>query len=204
LIVRPDGDKVYVEGVEPYSQVVLMGVIRRVVGTIPGFERWVGTALDDDGDGSVTVTLETEVRPNRSAWVVVDTQTMAFSMSQVVVGGSSVTSPTESTLLAGAPEWPIEAGKVEVLLVRPGSLVGPGTFAPDGARIWAGPVWDGGPLDADGVHNGSVEVQARRLEDVSGSSLPPPETFEAGDLLVAFEPEAFYSFVARVGSGGGQ
>jgi hypothetical protein len=121
---------------------------------------------------------------------------MGWAMSQPVAGGSPFVATAETTLLAGAEEWPVQAGKAEVLVVRPGGLVAP--------AIWAGAVWDGGPMDADGVHNGSVEVQARRLEDVSGSSLPPPETFEAGDLLVAFEPEAFYSFVARVGSGGGQ
>ena len=190
LIVRPDGDTVYVEGVQPFSQVVLLGVIRVVVGTIPGFERWVGTASDLDGDGSLTFTLENEVRPDRSVWIVVDTKTMGWAMSQPVVGGSPLTIPAEAGLPSGSTEWLIEMGKVEVLVVRPGDLVAPG--------IWAGAVWDGGPDDSDGIHNGSVRVQARRLAEVPGSSGPAPETFEDGDLLVAFQPESFQSFVARV------
>lgn len=190
LIVRPNDDKVYIEGIQPFSQVVVMGVIRVVVGTIPGFERWVGTTLDDDGDGSVMITLETAVRPDRSVWVVVDTKNMAWSMSQPVVGGSALTIPAEATLAAGATEWVIQGGKMEVLAVRPGDFIGPG--------IWALPVWDGGPNDADGIGNGSVEVQARRLEEAPGSSGPAPESFEPGDLLIAFQPESFQPFVARV------
>jgi len=196
LTVRPDGDKVIVEGVQPFSQVVLLGVIRVVVGTIPGFERWVGTASDLDGDGSLTVTLEDEVRPDRSVWIVVDTKNMAWAMSQPVVGGSPLTMPAESSLASGSTDWLIQMGKVEVLAVRPGDFVAPG--------IWAGAVWDGGPDDIDGIHNGSVKVQARRLEEVPGSSGPAPESFQNGDLIVAFGPESFQSFVARVAEGGGR
>lgn len=196
LLVRPVDDAVLVEGVQPGSQVVLLGVIRGVVGNVPGFERWVGTAVDDDGDGSVTVTLEAPIEADRSVWAVVDVKTMAWAMSQPVVGGSPLALPVAATLPVGARDWTVDIGKAEVLVVRPGDgLAGPG--------IWAGPAWDGGPLDADGAHDGSVRVQVKDLEAVAGSSVPAPLTLEAGDLLVAFQPEVFYPFVARV-EGGGQ
>jgi len=193
LLVRSVEDQVFVEGVQPFSEVVLFGVIRRVVGTIPSFERWVGTASDADGDGSVTITLESAVETDRSVWVVVDTKDMAWAMSQPVVGGTPVASPPEATMTAGATQWVVPAGKIEVLAVRPsGGIVA----AP---AIWAVSVWDGGSNDGDGLHNGWVGVKAQKLVFIAGgSSLAPPETFEAGDVLVAFEPESFQPFVARV------
>ena len=136
------------------------------------------------------------IEADRSVWAVVDVKTMAWAMSQPVVGGSPLALPVAATLPVGARDWTVDVGKAEVLLVRPGDgLAGPG--------IWAGPAWDGGPLDADGAHDGSVRVQVKDLEAIAGSSVPAPLTLEAGDLLVAFQPEVFYPFVARV-EGGGQ
>jgi len=193
LLVRPFEDQVFVEGVQPFSEVVLFGVIRRVVGTIPSSERWVGTASDADGDGLVTVTLDAAVETDRSVWVVLDTKDMAWAISQPVIGGSPVASPAEATMTAGATQWVVPAGKIEVLAVRPsGGIVAAPT-------IWAASVWDGGSNDGDGLPNGSVAVKAQKLVFIGGgSSLAPPETFEAGDVLVAFQPESFQPFVARV------
>lgn len=193
LTVTPHGERVTVEGVEPFAEVALVGVIRRAFGTVAGHERWAGFATADAG-GSVTIVLEREAEPDRSVWIAVEVSDpgMPWAMSQAVVGGTPLTAPTEIELPAGSEVWQLPGAKVEVLVARPGQLVAP--------TIWAGRVFDGGTLDRDSAA-GSVGVVATSLEPVAGSSLEL-NGFTSTDILLAFEPESLQAWVARVAEGG--
>lgn len=186
--ITVDTNLVTVEGLDPGAQVVLLGVIRRVIGTIPGFERWLGMLVDDDGDGTVRVEIENDIRPDRSAWVAVDIASGVWTMSELVAPGFSPEKPpSETTLAAGTTAWLLPMGKVEGVLVRPsGSPAG----------YWGFSAWNGGPADA-ATADGSVGIAGSSLESPPGEG-PVPVEFLAGDLLVAIEPESLAVQVARV------
>jgi hypothetical protein len=187
--ITVDTNLVTVEGLDPGAQVVLLGVIRRVIGTIPGFERWLGVLVDDDGDGTVRVEIENDIRPDRSAWVAVDTASGVWTMSELVAPGFSPEKPpSETTLAAGATVWLLPMGKVEGVVVRPSGS--PSIY-------WGCSAWDGGPADGDGTADGAVGVAVSSLESPPGEG-PVPVEFVAGDLLVAIEPKSLTLQVARV------
>jgi hypothetical protein len=81
---------------------------------------------------------------------------------------------------------------VEVLVVRPGEA--------EGAGAWSGSVWDGGSSDGDGVADGVAGVAPGLLEPV-GDSGPGPESYAAGDVLIAITPRALRYGITRVGGG---
>lgn len=189
LTVTPSGDRVTVGGLEPGAGVALVGVIRKVFGTIPGHERWNGFATAD-GSGTATVILEEEVEANRSVWIAVrlDVSNTPWAMSDGVIGGIPLAAPAETQVPAGPHIWQIPKGKVEVMVARPGDFLAP--------SIWAVRVFDGGLEDYDPAA-GSVGVAASSLEEIAGPGLPFGD-FSPLDLLVAIEPESLRVWVARV------
>jgi hypothetical protein len=95
-------------------------------------------------------------------------------------------------LAAGSSLWPVPEGIVEVLVVRPGEGAGAGA--------WSGEVWDGGAADGDGAADGVAGVAPGRLRPV-GASGPAPETYAAGDVLIAITPRALRHGITRVVEG---
>lgn len=192
--VRVDPEFVWIEGLSPGGQVAVLGVARRVEGTIPGFERWDGVYEDEDRDGRVSVPFEQPVEPSLATWVAVDLATGEW-------GVRGPEPPDEETLVeeslavtevfAGTELWAVPVGTLEVLVVRPGTGAGAGA--------WGGVVWDGGMEDGDGLADGWVGVSWASLEAV-GASGPSPGAFAAGDVLVAIDPGALLHAVTRVGA----
>jgi hypothetical protein len=176
------------------SRVAVVGVMRRARGLIPGFERWEGIVEDEDADGRVEIALEQPANPEASRWIAVDLGTGEWSTA----GRSAAGEGTERLLAAGgevsagAAVWPVASGIVEVLVVRPGEG--------EAAGAWGGSVWDGGPADADGLADGAAGVSPGSLRAV-GESGAAPETFAAGDLLIAVTPGALRYGITRVVEG---
>lgn len=177
----------------PGGRVAVLGVMRTIHGTIPGFDRWEGIVEDADGDGRVEIELERESTPEWSQWFAVD----LASGELAAAGRSELAEPSrplaaDSELAAGEAVWPVSEGIVEVLVVRPG----------EGERsgAWAGEVWDGGSADGDGLADGRAGVSPARLEPV-GESGRPPERYEAGDVLIAVTPRALRWGIASVVEG---
>lgn len=180
------------------SRVAVLGLMRRARGLVPGFERWEGILVDEDGDGRVEIALERPANPDASRWIAVDLGTGEWSTA----GRSEVGDPSGLLLAgeevsAGATVWPVGSGIVEVLFVRPGEG-GPGEGEAAGA--WGGSVWDGGPVDGDGLADGSAGVSPGLLRPV-GASGAAPETFAVGDVLIAVTPGALRYGITTVVEG---
>ncbi len=188
-VVRVVGDTVTVEALDAGTTVALLGITRRTYGTIPGFERWDGTAADDDRDGRVTVELAGPVEAGRSVWLAVDLANGDWAVWGSLGIGFPAPTPTAEELPAGSASWTVRQGRLEALVVRPG--------AGAAAGAWGGSVWDGGPADGDGRPDGAVGVTPARLEPVVGVQAGPA-TLEAGDLLVAIDAESLLASLARV------
>ena len=172
------------------GRVAVVGVMRRVSGVIPGFERWEGIVEDDDGDGRVEIALERAANPEWSQWIVVDLSTGEWSTAgRSVAAEPARPVPVDVELPAGSSLWPVPEGIVEVLVVRPGEG--------EDAGAWGGGVWDGGSADGDGSADGSVGVAPGLLRPV-GTSGPPPESYAAGDVLIAVTPRALRHGITRV------
>jgi len=173
------------------SRVAVVGVMRRARGLVPGFERWEGIVVDEDGDGRVEIALERPANPEASQWFAVDLGSGEWSTA----GRSAAGEGTERLLAAGGEVsagtavWPVASGIVEVLVVRPGEG--------EAAGAWGGSVWDGGPADGDGLADGAAGVSPGLLRPV-GESGAAPETFAAGDLLIAVTPGALRYGITRV------
>jgi hypothetical protein len=175
------------------SRVAVVGLMRRSHGKIPGFERWEGVLADDDGDGRVEVALERPANPETSVWIVVDLASGEWATAgRPEAGEPARLLATGEEVLSGSALWPVPVGIVEVLVVRPGEG--------EAAGAWGGSVWDGGPADGDGVADGSAGVAPGALRPV-GASGPAPETFAAGDLLIAITPGALRYGITRVVEG---
>lgn len=191
--VQVDAAGVTIDGVPPGGRVALVGVMRRISGVTPGFERWEGIVEDEDGDGRVEIELEQAADPEWAQWIAVDLDSGEWAAA----GRSDLAGPSRPLgagpeLAAGTAVWPVAEGIVEVLVVRPG--------AGESAGAWAGEVWDGGSADGDGLADGSAGVSPARLEPV-GASGPPPETYEAGDVLIAITPRALRFGITTVVEG---
>jgi hypothetical protein len=175
------------------GRVAVVGVMQRVHGVVPGFERWEGIVEDDDGDGRVEIALERSANPEWSQWIAVDLDTGELATA----GRSEAAEPARPVrageeLAAGSSLWPVAEGLVEVLVVRPGEG--------EGAGAWSGEVWDGGSADGDGAADGVAGVAPGRLRPV-GASGPAPETYQTGDVLIAITPRALRHGVTRVVEG---
>lgn len=188
LTVVPEGVSI---AVPPGGRVAVVGVMQRVHGVIPGFERWEGILEDDDGDGRVEIVLEQAANPEWSQWIAVGLDTGELATA----GRSEAAEParpvaTGEELAAGSALWPVPEGIVEVLVVRPG----------EDAGAWSGEVWDGGAADGDGAADGVAGVAPGRLRPV-GASGPAPETYQTGDVLIAITPRALRHGITRVVEG---
>ena len=175
------------------GRVAVVGLMRQVHGVIAGFERWEGIVADDDGDGLVEIVLERAANPEWSQWIAVDLASGEWSTA----GRSVAAEParpvaTAVEQAAGSPLWPVPEGIVEVLVVRPGEG--------EGAGAWGGGVWDGGSADGDGAADGSVGVAPGTLRPV-GDSPPAPESYAAGDVLIALTPRALRYGITTVVEG---
>jgi hypothetical protein len=175
------------------GRVALLGVMRRISGVIPGFERWEGIVEDEDGDGRVEIVLERAADPEWAQWIAIDLDSGEWATA----GRSDLAEPSRplgagAELAPGTAVWPVPEGIVEVLVVRPGEG--------ESAGAWAGEVWDGGSADGDGLADGSAGVSPARLQPV-GASGPPPELYAPGDVLIAITPRALRYGITRVVEG---
>jgi hypothetical protein len=183
-------ESVSVSAVTPGGRVAVVGLMRQVYGVIPGFERWEGIVEDADGDGRVEIALERSADPEWAQWIAVDLRSGEWATAgRSEAAEPSRPLPTGEEVSAGSSLWRLPEGIVEVLVVRPGEG--------EAAGAWGGSVWDGGSSDADGVADGSAGVSLRSLSPV-GASAPAPESYAAGDILIAVTPRALRTGITRV------
>lgn len=190
LSLAAEPERIAVAEVTPGGRVAVTGLTRTISGTIPGFERRDLVLEDADGDGRVEITLERPSNPEWAQWIAVD----LASGEWATAGRSEAAEPARPVavgreLSAGSSLWPVPAGIVEVLVVRPGEG--------GSAGAWGGGAWDGGSTDGDGVADGSAGIAPARLRPVAGSG-PAPESYEAGDVLIAITPRALRYGITRV------
>lgn len=193
LRLAAEPERIVVAEMTPGGRVAVVGVMRRISGVIPGFERWEGIVEDEDGDGRVEIALERAASPEWSQWIAID----LGSGEWATAGRSDAAEPSRPLgagpeLAAGTSVWPVAEGIVEVLVVRPGEG--------ERAGAWAGEVWDGGSADGDGLADGRAGVAPSRLQPVGASGLAP-ERFAAGDVLIAITPRALRYGITRVVGG---
>lgn len=185
-----DSTDIHIHSVEPGGTVALFGAHRRLEDytTVAGGLQEI--LIDEDGDGSVTVGLETaglEIGvPLASVWVAVDLATGSWSAAWPE--GFKPSNLAEPTLNIGASDGTeastttLEmAGRLlEVFLVRPG----------DKAQAWHQTLANGGPMDED-PDPASMALRLDALNPVtddSAEAAPSPSSLAPNDLVILLDP----------------
>ena len=181
LEVSYDGESVTVGGVTPFGTIALFSVGKTMEGWARNTRFIAEQIVDADGDGVVTYTPDSGFIPRRSVWAIVDVET-----------GNRITSSPPGFRLARA-ELPAQllipgtGGESDSVDLPGRSLLVIVERRSQG--FWAQRVSDGGVLDADGDHDGSVRVPLDALFPLEGSP-PPPTSFQRWDLVVAIDTDA--------------
>lgn len=178
-----------VSGVTPQGRVVWFGIAKQIEGYMAHFVRREDFFADTDGDGVVRFELDQAV-PLQSIWVAVD---LATGEAAVATPGGyplrdASREPGQGRGEPSRPDW-IETGHeiLEVLAVRPGQ------------GAWSITLGDGGANDDDLSADGQISAVFARMRPV-GASPAPPELFQAGDLVIAVDPDRMEILAERIPS----
>ncbi len=175
---------VTISGATPGGDVVLWSVYRERLARISTRVGKLGDRVTADASGAARLDLGRDV-PGLSVWAAVD----------LASGRTVLASP-------GAFQWAeidakahridkalgrlaVDRHALAVLVVRPG------------AGSWQGNVFDGGVLDEDGAYDGSLRASLSAFLPDRKSGHAPPQ-FQAGDVVVAVDPDDLSAFALAV------
>jgi hypothetical protein len=163
---------IIVGGVEPGAQLAWIGMIRDTSEDTPRV-KIVRGIRPASPDGKVTIESPGADRA-AAVWAVADLGRGAGKRSGAP-GYSHTAREIRMRAVAGQPTFEISSAAAEVLYVRPRR--GAWTF-------FAG---DGAGIDADGRLDGIVTVNLATMDPFEGNP-HPPETVQAGDIILAIDP----------------
>lgn len=187
--VRIEKRAIVVEGVKPGRELLLFGVWHQPIPHSTHIRRWDKVAADDDRDGIVTFTFDSDI-PFRSVWAVVDLHgdeyvvagPEGFDLRSRPLPGSALKKNGEDV-----EAIELEAYSTNVLVVR------------GGAGAWLLNSRQGDPATDDLPDDGNViRIDPGKLKPVTGNA-PPPKVLTPGDLILVIEPYELDLHFARVG-----
>jgi hypothetical protein len=183
-----DTTGVTVTGITPHAQVAVFAVWVET----PKWQTERGRAAEliTDTTGSGTIRWTRHV-PAHSLWVAVDMSNGALAVAPAV----NETYRPKAFPADGLNRDPdghvaglaLPNGSLELLVVRAG----------EGA--WWGHFDQGGTLDADGVDDGELSLDPRRLQGVPTVTAPAPP-FQPGDVVVLVDSYTSEFYTLKVGS----
>lgn len=181
--LRLDGERVVASGVTSGSDVVVIGIGRRLDGSISYLLHRASRESDHDGDGVVTIDSGWNGSPY-AVWAMVDLTSGAHA---------SVKSDSTVTAALALPEDAMAAPAIGESTGKPTSLRLDGRrchalLVRPGVGAWQGTVADGSASDGDRQGNGSLELAIAGLEPV-GLGEVSPLAFESRDVLVLIDPD---------------
>lgn len=182
-----DGDQLTVSDLPPGGKALVAGAMQVAVEHV-GFA-WSGSAelVDDDLDGSVTWTLPWSASP-LSTWVAVNSQTGKFTTQVGVEPDLRLktfpANPLVEIATTGEASLVIRPALEEVVLVRPGVGAWKGRTEPDTTATT--------PEEL-----AAVPLFVDALVALPETSALPP-TPQAGDILVAIDPELVTATVKKL------
>lgn len=171
-------------GIAPGSEIAWMAELVEPYNSTVS-RRWIrGVAVDDDFDGTITLTPEGSV-PEASMWVV----------ASLVDGSYVVDSPRRDLVVRldlpnlGSPHGPprIDRNWITGLMVRPG----------EGA--WVFELTDGGPRDADRIFDGRLTLEHSSFEPLGQSTPRQSNGLRGGDLFVILDWDTLEHAIFAVG-----
>jgi len=186
-----DSQAVTVQGCTPKGRVVWFSMAREVAeDDVATIVRRQEVAIDEDGDGAVSLKLQGEV-PLRSIWVAVDLTSGEFAtaspqgypLRQVAFRGRGLGRDN-----ARSDQVEDARGYAEVMVVRPG----------EGA--WGLTVGDGSEADEDGQADGRVAAALDRMRPVAAEGANPPQRFDPKDVVILIDPNRMELTVVKAGA----
>jgi hypothetical protein len=181
-----------VAGATPGGDVVFWGVYRERLARVSTTVGKLGDRVMADASGAARLDLGRDV-PGLSVWAAVDLASGQVALASP--GGFQWTEidPKGRRIDKALGRLAVDRHELSVLLVRPEA----GNSGSSGS--WQLDVFDGGALDEDGAYDGSLRASlAAFLPDRKAGHAPP--RFEAGDVLVAVDPEDLAAFSVTVGN----
>jgi hypothetical protein len=187
-VITFDATGVTVTGITPHAQVAMFAVWVET----PKWQTERGRAAelitDTAGDGTIRWTRHV---PAHSFWVAVDMSSGALAVAPAVNDTYRLTAFPADGFVRDASghvtQLALRNGTLELLVVRPG----------EGA--WWGSFHQGGSLDADGINDGQLSLDPRRLQGVPTVSAPAP-LFQPGDVVVLVDPDTSEFYTLTVGN----
>jgi hypothetical protein len=177
-----------VTGAAPGARVVFLSVGWERVGFVANRFRWQRVAVDEDGDGAVTVDFGRTI-PLSTVWAAVDLETGQWTSRTPAAGSFGLVAPQE--VVGRFPDRVTVAwDEVELIQVRPG----PGTQS----GVWGRYARDGKVDDADLEANGVTTVLLFGLWAIQDNPSTPPGELVPGDLLVVVHPETLELYVEQI------
>ncbi|MCU1246673.1 MAG: hypothetical protein JWN02_2583 [Acidobacteria bacterium] len=187
-VIVVDATGVTVSGITAHAQVAMFAVWVET----PKWQTERGRAAEliTDTAGSGTIRWTRHV-PAHSLWVAVDMSSGAVAVSPAVINTYRPAPFPADGLKRDAngqvTQLALRNGTLELLVVRPG----------EGA--WWGSFHQGGSLDADGIDDGQLALDPRRLQGVPTVSAPAP-LFQTGDVVILVDPDTSAFYTLTVGN----
>jgi hypothetical protein len=178
-------DLLSVAGIEGRPEIIAFGIGIGSHGHAALLRREVKTAIDDDGDG--TVTFNVRKIPTRSVWIVVDTLSGDYTIATPSREAPGVLSFPDEGWRGDQAHVEIERTYLEVLVVRPGPHAG----------AWTLRSADGGSNDSDGVSDRKIRVRLDRMERLIGAEDQGPAYAIPKDLLFVVDPQTLDLFASE-------
>ncbi|HEX2836055.1 MAG TPA: hypothetical protein VHW00_23825 [Thermoanaerobaculia bacterium] len=183
LTVNAEERQVRVTGITPDHQAIVFSVGIGSIGNTPALTREARALTDDDGDGTVELTVHR--LPSRSVWVAIDVESGDVAVA-TPDGSLPATLPRpENAWLAGQERVAISRSYVEAVVVRP--AVG----------AWAARLADGGSRDADSLRNGISTFRLDAMQRIGGTENGPPLA-QPNDILIVADPQTLELIVSEV------
>jgi hypothetical protein len=187
-----DADAAVATGITPGGDAVWFGVSRDREDWSDHFFHWRLTTADTDKDGIVRYPRK-EGFPVLTALVVVDVASGEYALGTAYPREKDVPSLDISSAHA-APDGALSAfsqpgSRIDVLVVR------------GGVGAWNASVVDGGPLDQDGVSDGTVTIGFGALRPV-GDKAARLDAVRPGDVVALGDPTGPWVRVTRVAGRG--
>ena len=175
-----------VAGATPGGDVVVWAVYRERLARVSTSVGKLGDRVTADASGAARLDLGRDV-PGLSVWAAVDLASGRLALASPSGFQWAEIDPKGRRIDKALGRLAVDRHQLSILLVRPA------------AGSWQLDVFDGGALDEDGAYDGSLRASlAAFLPDRKSGHAPP--RFEAGDVLVAVDPEDLAAFSMTVGN----
>lgn len=175
-----------VSGLSPGGTAAVLSVWReRALGAGTRVHRIHLLAIDDDGDGLVTLDLSHPV-PSGSVWIIVDLESGETTLQAPAASGLREMAVDPRRFARAMDRLVVDRSDIEVLAVRPG------------VGAWSLSLHDGGDIDGDRTDDGRITLALVDLEPLGETATPPPDSLEAGDVIALIDPRRMDAIAVRI------